>query len=102
MSEYISTEASEALRRFIIKVNTDAGFRDQFLEAPVEVLHEAGLTLSDEARAEVRILRDILVEKVPDIADIPSEYEELFEEINESLSRGEISPKKHDDSPMML
>jgi 1,2-phenylacetyl-CoA epoxidase catalytic subunit len=102
MGEYMSTEASEALRRFIIKVNTNAEIRDSFLKTPVKVLREAGVTLSEEAMAEVNILRDILVEKVPDIAELPSEYEELFEEINDSLSSGEIDPKKHEDSPMML
>jgi hypothetical protein len=102
MGEYISTEASEALRRFLLKVNTDGEFRNQFLEDPITILRDAGLILSEEAIGEVRILRDILVNKVPDIADIPGEYEELFEEIRESLSSGEISSKKYDDSPMML
>jgi hypothetical protein len=102
MSEFISTEDPEAFRRFFVKVNTDFGLRQKFLQDPVEVLQQAGLILGDEAKEEVVILRDILVEKVPDIAMIPSEYRELMEEIRQSLSDKEISSTEYDDDPGML
>jgi hypothetical protein len=60
------------------------------------------LTLGDRTKKEVVALRDILVEKVPDIAEIPSEYEELFEELRQSLSDKEISSTDYDDDPGML
>ena len=102
MSEFLSTEDPEAFRRFFVKVNTDYKLRQKFLHDPVGVLQESGLILDDEAKKEVVILRDILVEKVPDIAEIPSEYEELLEEIRRSLSDKEISSTRYDDDPGLL
>lgn len=99
MSEFLSTEDPEAFRRFFVEVNTDYKLRQKFLHDPVGVLQEAGLILGDEAKEEVVILRDIIVEKVPDIAKIPSQYEELLEEIRQSLSDREISSTEYDDDP---
>jgi hypothetical protein len=102
MSRFISTKEGKAFRRFFVEVNTDYKLRQKFLHEPVRVLQEAGLILGDEAKREVVILRDILVEKVPDIADLPREYEELLEEIRQSLSDEEISRKEYDDDPGLV
>ena len=102
MRKFLSTEDPEAFRRFFVEVNTDYKLRQKFLKYPVRVLQEAGLILDDEAKKEVVILRDILVEKIPDIAEIPREYEELLEEIRKSLSDKEISSTSYDDDPGLV
>lgn len=102
MSDFISTEVPQAFLRFFVEVNTDYELRQKFLHDPVGVLQEAGLILDDETKEEVVILRDILVKKVPDIAGIPSEYEELLEEIRQSLSDKELSSTDYDDDPGLL
>jgi hypothetical protein len=103
MCAFISTERDDAFRRFFVEVNKDPLLRMKFLENPVHVLKEAGLYLSPKVEEEVRILTEILIRKVPDIAQIPSEYRSLLDELEESLQSGSRSSrKKYEDDPMML
>ncbi len=106
MSDYISTSNSDSLRRFFVKVNSDAVVRVHFLANPVKVLAAEGLTLSTKAKKEVLILTELLLRKLPDMAALPKGYEvEVLEDIAKSLDSQESelkSKKRYEDDPMMF
>jgi hypothetical protein len=92
MSDYIRTDNSDSLREFMLKVNSDVEFRTSFLEDPVKVLASAGITLSPKAKEEVSEVTQMLVERLPQISEIPSGFTLIIEDTADMEDVGLLPP----------
>jgi hypothetical protein len=50
----------QAIRKFVIRVNTDKKFRKAFLEKPVQTATSSGITLNKDAEHELELLVECL------------------------------------------
>jgi hypothetical protein len=83
--------SNDSLRRFFVRVNTDASFRKEFLENPVLILKREGVNLEPDAKEQLMQLQKDLFEMIPAITKIPTGYEMILD----SFTR-----KKELDTPL--
>lgn len=88
-----------ALKKFFIKVNTDAQYRLEFLHKPIETFMEAGIVLESARAEEVKNIIKILLESLPGLADIPTGYGALL--LNVKAGKLPAPSQRIDDDPLI-
>jgi hypothetical protein len=80
VSKPTSRSKQPALREFLLKLNSDAVFRAEFLESPVEHLTKQGIVLDASGKKEVRKVARELNEKLPELGTAPSGFVMIIEQ----------------------
>src|SRR5438132_10187717 len=94
MSKRTYRSKQPSLREFLLKLNSDAVFRAQFLEAPVQQLTKHGIALDPSARRAVRKVARELNEKPPELGTAPSGFTMIIEQ--ERRAQLETPPRETD------
>ena len=97
MSIRISSESGNVIRNIIIKVNENQEFRERFFRDPIAVMESEGLVFNEEAKDEIRLLHEALMENLEELSRLPSGYDPLIEGLKEK-----IRPEKLDFYPPFI
>jgi hypothetical protein len=80
-----------SVKKFFVRVNSDAAFRAQFLKDPAGTLQNFGVTLSAAAQADLVSCVPIVMKHLPDLVNIPTEYDALITEVQTSYPAGDTN-----------